>query len=214
MSDHLDLVSYFIRHAAHSFSIATSEATVHLPTRLERWHVTRGPFVHDKSKEVFERRTHRRGVQIFDAGPEEVARLEAHVNVNLPAGVEMRVQRYDWVGEAGALDLEALEKELEAVVKVEEEEFQRRLSATLGPAAAKELGGEAAAEGGEDGEKDGKQQPPAPKANARKLLFAEQVKLKMEAFIKANSEPAGAKNAAKGKGGKDGGKPKDGKGKK
>ena len=40
---------------------------ISLPTETEKWHVTKGPFVHDKSKEIFERKTFKRMLQAFDA---------------------------------------------------------------------------------------------------------------------------------------------------
>jgi ribosomal protein S10 len=72
MPDHVDFVAYFAQYAAHARDIPTSEKVIHLPTQTKKWHVTKGPFVHDKSKEIFEQKKYKRLVQAFDADPEVV----------------------------------------------------------------------------------------------------------------------------------------------
>ncbi|ORY39350.1 hypothetical protein BCR33DRAFT_650985, partial [Rhizoclosmatium globosum] len=89
MPDHVDFLAYYARHAAHKRNMPTNEV-IHLPTLMKKWHVTKGPFVYDKSKEVFEQKTFRRAIQVFNADQETVTDWYTHINKNLPAGINMR----------------------------------------------------------------------------------------------------------------------------
>ncbi|KAJ3096433.1 mitochondrial 37S ribosomal protein rsm10 [Phlyctochytrium planicorne] len=115
MPDHLDFVGYFIRYSALARGLTVSSKVVHMPTKTLKWQVTRGPFVHDKSKEIFEQKTYRRLVQLFDASPSTVETFVGHVNSNLPSGVELHVERFDWC------ELNGTKKTLEEIVKRETE---------------------------------------------------------------------------------------------
>ncbi|KAI8896756.1 hypothetical protein BC833DRAFT_596232 [Globomyces pollinis-pini] len=95
MPDHLDFVSYFARYSGQQMRMPTSEV-IHLQTKVAKWHVNKGPFVHAKSKEVFERKTYRRLVQVFDTHPSTVSQWIKYVNENLPSGVDMQVERFEW----------------------------------------------------------------------------------------------------------------------
>ena len=61
---------------------------VPLPTKMERWSVIRGPHVDKRSMEQFERRTHKRLVDILDPTAKT---LEDLGNLNLPAGVGIEI---------------------------------------------------------------------------------------------------------------------------
>ena len=95
MGDHLDFVSYFSRKTAQQMGIPISKV-IHLPTDTKKWHTVRGPFVHAKAKEVFEQKTHKRLLQAFDSHPETINAWVKYVNENLPHGVDLKVERFEW----------------------------------------------------------------------------------------------------------------------
>ena len=59
-----------------------------LPTRRERFTMTRSPHVDKKSQETFEQRTHKRVIDIPDLKPDTVDELK---KLNLPAGVDIKL---------------------------------------------------------------------------------------------------------------------------
>ncbi|KAI8614471.1 ribosomal protein S10p/S20e-domain-containing protein [Chytriomyces sp. MP71] len=170
MPDHLDFLAYFAAHAAHKRGIATSSHAIHLQTETERWHVTKGPFVHDKSKEVFERKTYRRLVQAFNADEANVRDWYEHVNRNLPPGVDMKVETFSHSAPASLKDLIT---SLEVQVQAEAADAQTRLENTLGPDAAKD----------------------AVAANKKPVSFEEDVRARAAEFVK--KAMAGAKQGVK-----------------
>jgi small subunit ribosomal protein S10 len=95
MDDYLDLVSYFARYSAHQIGIPTSEIII-LDPELKKWHVNKGPFVHAKTKEVFEQKTFKRLLQAFDSHPETVNNWIAYVNNSLPNGINLQVTRFEY----------------------------------------------------------------------------------------------------------------------
>ncbi|KAL2920086.1 28S ribosomal protein S10, mitochondrial [Polyrhizophydium stewartii] len=95
MPDHLDFVAYFARHAAKALKMPTSD-TIHLKTAINRWFTNKGPFVHAKTKEIFERKTYHRLIQAFDASPETITAWVKYVNESLPPGVDLKVERFEW----------------------------------------------------------------------------------------------------------------------
>ena len=62
---------------------------VPLPTKIERWTVNRSPHVDKKSMDQFERRTHKRLLDILDHTAKTVDELR---RLNLPAGVDINIQ--------------------------------------------------------------------------------------------------------------------------
>ncbi|SVD99914.1 uncharacterized protein METZ01_LOCUS452768 [marine metagenome] len=60
-----------------------------LPTKIERITVLRSPHVDKKSREQFEMRTHKRIIDITEPSPKTIDELR---NLNLPAGVDIRVK--------------------------------------------------------------------------------------------------------------------------
>ncbi|KAH9848198.1 ribosomal protein S10 [Lenzites betulinus] len=89
----LDLFVHFVGHAATALGIPVSKP-VHLPTQRRLWTVIRGPFVHKKSQENFERRTHKRLIKAWDANPEAVDMLVQYLEKHLAAGVGMRAVKW------------------------------------------------------------------------------------------------------------------------
>jgi small subunit ribosomal protein S10 len=62
---------------------------VPLPTRIERYTVTRSPFIDKDSREQFEIRTHKRLVDVIDPGPKTIENL---TKLDLPAGVDIEIK--------------------------------------------------------------------------------------------------------------------------
>jgi len=60
-----------------------------LPTRIERFTVTRSPHVDKKSNETFEQRTHKRLLDILEPTAKTVDELK---KLNLPAGVDITIK--------------------------------------------------------------------------------------------------------------------------
>ncbi|KAI0819701.1 ribosomal protein S10 domain-containing protein [Trametes gibbosa] len=89
----LDLFIHFAGHAATALGIPVSKP-VHLPTQRRLWTVIRGPFVHKKSQENFERRTHKRLIKAWDANPEAVDMLVQYLEKHLGAGVGFRAVKW------------------------------------------------------------------------------------------------------------------------
>ncbi|OAD73402.1 hypothetical protein PHYBLDRAFT_125051 [Phycomyces blakesleeanus NRRL 1555(-)] len=91
----LDFYADFARRAAFHLGMPCS-GTVPLPTQTSRWTVIRSPFVHKKSQENFERKTHKRLLQIKDAHPEAVDRWLRYLTRNAPAGVGLRATTWEF----------------------------------------------------------------------------------------------------------------------
>ncbi|KAG4301271.1 hypothetical protein PCK1_002581 [Pneumocystis canis] len=72
---------------------------VPLPKRIERWTVPRGPFAHAKSKENFERITHKRLITIKDGHPHVVDIWLAYLTKHVMSGIGMKahVFRYETI---------------------------------------------------------------------------------------------------------------------
>ncbi|KAI8810269.1 hypothetical protein BJ742DRAFT_198529 [Cladochytrium replicatum] len=90
MPDHLESVSAWSAHAARAHNLHCSDP-IHLPTILRRWDVIKGPFAHAKTKEVFERKTYQRTVQIVDAPNGEVVRKWTKYVVEIRGRIDARV---------------------------------------------------------------------------------------------------------------------------
>ena len=62
---------------------------VPLPTRRTIYTVLKSPFIDKKSREQFERRIHKRLIDIYDSNPQTVDSL---MKLDLPAGVDIEIQ--------------------------------------------------------------------------------------------------------------------------
>ena len=60
-----------------------------LPTRRERFTMTRSPHVDKPSQETFEQRTHKRLIDILSPTPNTIDELK---KLNLPAGVDINIR--------------------------------------------------------------------------------------------------------------------------
>lgn len=65
-----------------------------IPTKRERWTVIRAPFVHAKSKENFERKTHGRMIKIWDSDNEVIDLWLSYLKKNSVWGVGVKVNMY------------------------------------------------------------------------------------------------------------------------
>ncbi len=61
-----------------------------LPTRIEKFCVTRSPHVDKNSREQFEIRTHKRLIDIFEYNPQTI---EALTKLDLSAGVDVEINQ-------------------------------------------------------------------------------------------------------------------------
>ena len=68
---------------------AKVSGAIPLPTKIERYTVLRSPHVDKKSREQFEIRTHKRLIDITDPTTKTIDALR---NLNMPAGVEIRIK--------------------------------------------------------------------------------------------------------------------------
>jgi small subunit ribosomal protein S10 len=62
---------------------------VPLPTKRTVYTVLRSPHIDKKSREQFERRVHKRLIDIYDSNPQTVDSL---MKLDLPAGVDIEIQ--------------------------------------------------------------------------------------------------------------------------
>lgn len=62
---------------------------VPLPTRIEKYCVTRSPFIDKDSREQFEIRTHKRLIDIIEPSAKT---LDSLTRLNLPAGVDIEIK--------------------------------------------------------------------------------------------------------------------------
>ncbi len=76
--------------------VETAESTgaivvgpVPLPTKIEKFTVTRSPFIDKDSQEQFEIRTHKRLIDVIEPGSKTVDTL---MRLNLPAGVDIEIK--------------------------------------------------------------------------------------------------------------------------
>lgn len=68
---------------------ATIRGPIPLPTRIEKFTVLRSPHVNKKAREQFERRTHKRLLDIVDPTPQT---LDALMKLELPFGVDLDIK--------------------------------------------------------------------------------------------------------------------------
>ncbi|KIM37445.1 hypothetical protein M413DRAFT_77168, partial [Hebeloma cylindrosporum] len=90
----LNLFTHVAAHAASSLGIPVSK-TASLPTKRRLWTVLRSPFVHKKSQENFERKTHKRAIKAWDADPEVVHRWITYLRANAMPGVGLKVTTWE-----------------------------------------------------------------------------------------------------------------------
>jgi small subunit ribosomal protein S10 len=90
----LDLYTSFAYHTAQSLQIPTSRPAF-LPTSKSLYTVLKGPFVHKKAQENFEKRTHRRAIKVFDTDKEVLDLWLRYLKKNSIGGVGMKAQVWE-----------------------------------------------------------------------------------------------------------------------
>lgn len=96
-NENLDFFSDFILRAGFYLGAALTGPKP-LPTKRERWTVIKAPFVFAKTKENFERRTHKRLIRVWDTNPEVVDLLLSYITKHSITGVGLKVNFYQKQG--------------------------------------------------------------------------------------------------------------------
>jgi small subunit ribosomal protein S10 len=110
----LEVFADFALRAAYFLKLPT-KGTTSLPRKTERWTVPRGPFVHKKSQENFERITLGRRIEIYEGHPDVVATWLAFLRKHQYYGVGMKAN----VWEYGSLDAPAeMDREAEKIARL------------------------------------------------------------------------------------------------
>ena len=90
----LSMFTHFVAHSASALGIPISKP-VPLPIKRNLWTVPRGPFIHKKAQENFDRKTLKRAIKAWDTDPEVVERWVRYLEKHALAGVGMRVVRWE-----------------------------------------------------------------------------------------------------------------------
>lgn len=69
---------------------AAARGPIPLPTKREVFTILRSPHVNKKSREQFERRTHKRLIEIIDPNAQTI---EALMHIDLPSGVDIVLKK-------------------------------------------------------------------------------------------------------------------------
>ncbi|TIA91088.1 hypothetical protein E3P99_01271 [Wallemia hederae] len=109
-TDNLDFfVDFAIRSAYHLGIVVTGPAP--LPTTHQRYAVLKSPFVHKKSQELFEKRTHGRLLKVWDSDEEIVKRWIAYLDSHSMVGVRMKFELFQYLKTGFGDDLPAIAKD-------------------------------------------------------------------------------------------------------
>ncbi|SCU99820.1 LAMI_0G01068g1_1 [Lachancea mirantina] len=96
-NENLDFFSDFILRAGFYLGMPMTGPKP-LPTRRERWTVIRSPFAQAKSKENFERHTHKRLIRVWDTNPEVVELWLSYITKHAIPGVGMKCNLFQKEG--------------------------------------------------------------------------------------------------------------------
>lgn len=88
-NENLDFYADFILRAGYYLGMPMTGPKP-LPTRRERWTVIRSPFAQAKSKENFERHTHKRLIRVWDTNPEVVQIWLSYISKHAITGVGIK----------------------------------------------------------------------------------------------------------------------------
>lgn len=83
----------FAMRAAYHLNLP-AKGPVPMPKKIQRWTVPRGPFVHKKTQENFERITYKRMIKINDGHPEVVERWLSYLSSNVMPGVGLKANTF------------------------------------------------------------------------------------------------------------------------
>ncbi|KAJ3119623.1 hypothetical protein HK100_000220 [Physocladia obscura] len=206
MEDHVAFAAWYAATAAAQMEIGVAPVVAPAPA-VKRWHVTRGPFVHDKSKEIFEHVTHARVIQIYNnpalgigllngSGNGSLSDINPTVNawitrVNsvLPPAISLRVDVFSH------LDPSALNAEiaiLQNQVDGERDSARKAQEAALGP--------DAVAAAAAASVNSNQNAPSSEKyVQIAKLTFEQDVRARANAFIQNALAPSVPESKSKSK---------------
>ncbi|KAJ1981496.1 mitochondrial 37S ribosomal protein rsm10 [Dimargaris verticillata] len=91
----IDFYINFVRKVAEVMKVPCSNV-VGLPTHTHVWTVLKSPFVHKGAQENFSRLRIKRLLQIKDTHPDTLKVFLNYIEDNLPAGVGMRIHRFEY----------------------------------------------------------------------------------------------------------------------
>lgn len=125
----------FIIRAAYYLNIPVS-GTIPLPKRRERWTVIKAPFVHAKTKENYQRITHKRLIKAYDTTPEVVDLWVSFLRKHSPAGLGIKVQTYqkqslEFLEELDKVDTKQLDDTLDYNALSENSDVKKRVEQLL-----------------------------------------------------------------------------------
>ncbi|KAJ1981354.1 mitochondrial 37S ribosomal protein rsm10 [Dimargaris xerosporica] len=92
----IDFYINFVRKVAEVMKVPCSNV-VGLPTHTHKWTVLKSPFVHKGAQENFSRLRIKRLLQIKDTHPDTLKAFLSYIEDNLPAGVGMRIHRFEYM---------------------------------------------------------------------------------------------------------------------
>lgn len=119
----LTFFSDFAMRAAFHLGMP-AKGPVPMPKKTERWTVPRGPFVHKKTQENFERITYKRLISIVDTHPEVVDKWLGYLHANVFPGVGIKAHTYSFE-EVGAGAKANKQRVKDAIERGHGEEQQR-----------------------------------------------------------------------------------------
>ncbi|KAJ3365022.1 mitochondrial 37S ribosomal protein rsm10 [Allomyces arbusculus] len=90
----VNFFGHFVQRAAQVLDLCI-EGPTPLPHHVRRWTVLTSPFKYKKFQEAFERRTFKRLIKIYAASPDAVDKFLLYLTEVAPAGIGMRVVRYE-----------------------------------------------------------------------------------------------------------------------
>jgi small subunit ribosomal protein S10 len=92
----LDFQTHFVLHSAYALGIPVSKPA-HLPIKRTLVTVLRGPFVHKKSQENWEKKVYKRAVKVWDCDRALLDGWLKYLENHGMGGVGMRITRWEWV---------------------------------------------------------------------------------------------------------------------
>lgn len=106
-TDNLDFFVDFAQRSAYYLGVVLT-GPVPLPTTHQRFSVLKSPFVHKKSQELFEKRTHGRLLKVWDTDQEVVKRWIAYLDSHSMVGVRMKLELFQYLRSNFGDDLPAI----------------------------------------------------------------------------------------------------------
>jgi small subunit ribosomal protein S10 len=94
MEDHLDFFSYFAKYSATALQMPTGNIEKPQPD-IKRIRINKSPFVHGKSREVYDYKTYRYSIDVFNADEEVVERWIYYLKEHAPPGIRLIVDKWE-----------------------------------------------------------------------------------------------------------------------